>query len=312
MRMGGLPVRGGLQTVDWDKLRIFHAVADAGSFTHAGDKLKLSQSAVSRQISALEESLNVTLFHRHARGLILTEQGELLLSTARDVFNKLASIESKLTETKDTPQGPLTVTTTVAFGSTWLVPRLGLFMDRYPDIKVSLIVEDRELDLGMREADVAIRLNAPRQPDLIARNLFLMDFHVYAGVDYLKQNGVPKNISDLVNHRLVGFASDVPAPIPNINWLFSQLGDMERRLTRRFDVNSIYGMAMAVRSGLGIAALPAYMTTGDDSIARVLPELEGPTIQAYFCYPEELRNSKRIAVFRDFMIEQLQGSGFKT
>ena len=75
--------------MDWDKLRVFQAAAEAGSFTHAGERLHLSQSAVSRQISSLEESLNVALFHRHARGLILTEQGEVLLSTTKDVFTKL-------------------------------------------------------------------------------------------------------------------------------------------------------------------------------------------------------------------------------
>ena len=296
--------------MDWDKLRIFHAVADAGSFTHAGDRLKLSQSAVSRQISALEESLNVTLFHRHARGLILTEQGELLLETARDVFHKLSLAESRLSETKDTPQGPLTVTTTVAYGCNWLVPRLNKFMEMFPDIQISVIVEDRELDLGMREADIAIRLNPPRQPDLIARNLFSMDFHVYASVDYLKQHGVPKDMGDLVNHRLINFATETPAPIPHINWLFEELGDMERRLSKRFSVNSVYGMYMAVKGGLGIAALPDYMAAGDDDLARVLPSLAGPPVQAYFCYPEELRNSKRIAVFLDFLIEELQSTPF--
>ena len=81
---------------DWDRLRIFHDVAEAGSFTHAGATLNLSQSAVSRQISALEESLNVKLFHRHARGLILTEQGELLYATVKNVFNELAIAEAEL------------------------------------------------------------------------------------------------------------------------------------------------------------------------------------------------------------------------
>src|SRR5579862_8528116 len=144
--------------MDWDKLRVFHAVAEAGSFTHAGDSLNLSQSAVSRQISGLEESLQVPLFHRHARGLILTEQGELLYRTARDVFAKLSMTEAMLSESKDRPkatvvvtlsgpfgrsfdsdsiasvidslantsraEGPLKVTTTVAFGSFWLTPRI--------------------------------------------------------------------------------------------------------------------------------------------------------------------------------------------
>ena len=106
--------------MDWDKLRVFHAVAEAGSFTHAGESLNLSQSAVSRQISALEESLNVPLFHRHARGLILTEQGDLLYHTARDVFAKLSMTEAMLTESKDRPKGPLKVTTSTLFPYTTL------------------------------------------------------------------------------------------------------------------------------------------------------------------------------------------------
>ncbi|MFN3077851.1 MAG: LysR family transcriptional regulator, partial [Alphaproteobacteria bacterium] len=124
--------------MDWDKLRIFHAVAVAGSFTHAGEALALSQSAVSRQIGALEESLGVALFHRHARGLILTEQGELLYRTAHDVFAKLALAESRIAESKDRPEGPLAITATVAFGSLWLTPRIREFIELYPDISVSL------------------------------------------------------------------------------------------------------------------------------------------------------------------------------
>lgn len=294
--------------MDWDKLRVFHAVAEAGSFTHAGENLNLSQSAVSRQISALEESLSVSLFHRHARGLILTEQGELLFNTARDIFAKLAMTEAKLSESKERPGGPLIITTTVAFGSTWLVPRMGEFMERYPEIQVTILTDDRELDLGMREADVAIRLNPPRQPDLIARNLFEIDFHLYAGQSYLQKHGIPVTIDDLVNHCLVSFPAQASAPVPNINWMFQEIGDLPRRLTRQFQVNSIYAMMRAVEFGVGIAALPDYMVLNNPEIIRVLPELRGPRVQAYFCYPEELRNSKRIAVLRDFLIEKLQES----
>jgi DNA-binding transcriptional LysR family regulator len=175
--------------MDWDKLRVFHAVAEAGSFTHAGDLLNLSQSAVSRQISALEESLRVPLFHRHARGLILTEQGELLYRTAHEVFGKLAMIEAQLTESKDRPKGALRVTTTVAFGSTWLAPRMGDFIEVYPEIEVHLLLEDRELDLSMREADVAIRLSPPRQADLIQRHLLTVHMQVYAAPSYIQRYG---------------------------------------------------------------------------------------------------------------------------
>jgi DNA-binding transcriptional LysR family regulator len=205
--------------MDWDKLRVFHAVAEAGSFTHAGDTLNLSQSAVSRQISHLEESLRVPLFHRHARGLILTEQGEILYQTARDVFAKLATTEAILSEGKDRPKGPLRLTTTVALGSNWLTPRIGAFLELYPEISLTLILNDSELDLSMRQADVALRLTPPRQPDLIQRHLKTIKFHLYAAPSYLKRAGVPRSPADLVDHRLVIYGETAHPPFPNVNWL---------------------------------------------------------------------------------------------
>src|SRR5262249_32280801 len=97
-------------TMDWDKLKVFHAAAEAGGLAHAGEQLGLSQSAVSRQVSALEKELAVALFHRHARGLILTEQGELLYRTAHDVFMKLEAARTKLTDSRERPNGDLKVT----------------------------------------------------------------------------------------------------------------------------------------------------------------------------------------------------------
>ena len=148
-------------SMDWDKLKVFHAAAEAGSFTHAGERLGLSQSAVSRQVSALEGELSVSLFHRHARGLILTEQGELLFRTAHEVFMKLEAARTKLTDSRERPNGELKVSTTPGIGVHWLTPRLGEFLDLYPDIHITLLTTDEELDLAMREADVAIRLRQP-------------------------------------------------------------------------------------------------------------------------------------------------------
>jgi DNA-binding transcriptional LysR family regulator len=125
--------------MDWDKLKVFHVVADAGSFTHAGETLGLSQSAVSRQISALEQELKVPLFHRHARGLILTEQGELLFRTAHDVFMKLETVRTMLADSKEKPNGELRITTAVGLGSYWLSSRIGEFLDLYPGIRIQLL-----------------------------------------------------------------------------------------------------------------------------------------------------------------------------
>lgn len=296
--------------MDWDKLRIFHAVAEAGSFTHAGEALNLSQSAVSRQIGALEESLNVTLFHRHARGLILTEQGELLYRTAHEVFSKLAMAEAQLTESKDRPKGQLKVTATVALGSTWLTPRMGEFLELYPDISVDLLLDDRELDLSMREADVAIRMAPPRQPELVQRHLLTVHMHVYASPTYIKRHGMPKSAEDLDNHKIIVYGDDPRPPVPGINWLLNVGAKKGQPRRSVLTVNNNYAILRAAQSGLGLAGLPEFMVQEASNLVQVLPELEGPRIDAYFVYPEELRSSKRIQVFRDFLLRKVADSAF--
>ena len=294
--------------MDWDKLRIFHAVAEAGSFTHAGESLNLSQSAVSRQISALEESLNVSLFHRHARGLILTEQGELLYRTAHEVFAKLAMAEAQLSESKDRPKGQLKVTTTVALGSTWLTPRMGEFLDVYPDVTVDLLLDDRELDLSMREADVAIRMAPPRQPELIQRHLMTVHLNIYAAPAYIKRYGLPKTAEELDNHKVIVYGEATRPPVPDTNILMRLGAKGEERRRPSLTVNNVYAIQRAAEAGLGLAALPEFMVQGSSNLVRVLPEVEGPRIDAYFVYPEELRNSKRIQVFRDFLLRKVAES----
>jgi DNA-binding transcriptional LysR family regulator len=289
--------------MDWDKLRVFHAVAEAGSFTHAGEALNLSQSAVSRQISALEENLQVPLFHRHARGLILTEQGEALNRTVREVFAKLAMTEALLTESKEKPAGRLKITTTVGFGSSWLAPRLAQFLDAYPDVSVTLLLDDADLDLAMREADVAIRMHPPRQPDLVQRHLTDLRWVVCASPAYLAAHGTPERAEELRDHRLVLFGEYRP-PVPDVNWLADIGGEPGRRA--RLEVNSLNAMARAIHAGAGIGALPDWMGAEMDGLARLLPDLKSPKVEVYFVYPEELRNSKRVSVFRDFLVARLQ------
>ncbi len=289
--------------MDWDKLRVFHAVADAGSFTHAGDTLSLSQSAVSRQVHALEESLGVMLFHRHARGLILTEQGELLYRSVHDVFHQLAMTEAVLTDSKERPEGPLRITTTVAFGSTWLTRVIKRFIDDYPGIEVSLILADTDLDITMREADCAIRFAMPTRGDLIQRHLRTVRSRLYASPDYLRVHGMPKSLEDLDGHLIV-FGDDGPVPTPSINWPLA-LQVQDHGLRPVLKVNNIYGIYRAVGSGLGIASLPSYMARLSPELVHVLPDLVGPEIDMYFVYPEELRDSMRISMFRDFLVRSL-------
>jgi DNA-binding transcriptional LysR family regulator len=291
--------------MDWDKLRVFHAVAEAGSFTHAGEILNLSQSSVSRQVSSLEQSLNVPLFHRHARGLKLTESGETLYSTAKDVFAKVAIAESLVSEARDKPQGPLRITTTVAFGSIWLTERLKEFIERYPDIQVTLIVSEDELDLSMGEADVAIRMTPPTQGDLVRRPLLTMHHRVFASPAYLKDRGTPRSIEDLDNHQFIAYDDSFHQPFTEINWLLGAgkpKGEIREPVLR---VNNIYAMFRAAASGLGIASLPDYMGQLAHDLVPIMPELEGPKFDVFLVYPEELRHSQRIVAFRDFLLRSI-------
>src|SRR5215469_8098287 len=171
--------------MDWDKLRIFHAVASAGSFTHAGQMLTLSQSAVSRQVSALEEEIATPLFQRHARGLTLTDEGELLYSAVSDVLARLGQAEEALKNVQAAPRGSLKVTTSHGLGMFWLMPKLQTFLHDFPELQLHLVFEDRELDLAQREADIALRMRAPVQADLIQRKLFTVHYHIYAAPAYL-------------------------------------------------------------------------------------------------------------------------------
>ena len=288
--------------MDWDKLRIFHAVADAGSLTHAGDALNLSQSAVSRQIRALEESLDTTLFHRHARGLILTEQGELLFDATNSMRRRIDAAAARIRDSEEEVFGELRVTTTTAFGSLWLAPRLSRLYARHPDLKIDLMLEERVLDLPMREADVAIRMKEPSQADLIRRRLMSVNMRLYATERYLETRGNPGTCEDLSGHRLIcqnTRSAQVSAGARLVQELMTF--DIPSTLT----VNNYFGVLQAVLADLGIGVLPDYLTKDFPDLVRVLPDVESTDVPVFLAYPEELRHSKRIAAFRDFVLEEI-------
>ena len=291
--------------MDWDKLKVFHAAAEAGSFTHAGEHLGLSQSAVSRQVSTLEQELGVSLFHRHARGLILTEQGDVLYRTAHDVFMKLEAARAKLTDSRERPNGDLKVTTTAGIGLNWLTPRLGEFIDLYPDIHLTLIVTDEELDLSMREADVAIRLRQPQQPDLIQRKLFAVHFHAYGSPEYLKRKGTPRSVADLDNHSILLLGGSVPQHLQNRRWLIDVGREGKAPRTPILTINNVLGVLRACQQGIGIAMLPDYLVE-DSGLVQLFDDTDGIVLDAFFLYPEELKSVARVQVFRDFLVAKAQ------
>ena len=291
--------------MDWDKLKIFHAVAEAGNFTKATYILNLSQSAISRQIQSLEQELKTQLFERHARGLSLTENGEYLFKTAHEVISKLKDVESTLMEKKDKPSGKLTVTTFVSFGTTWLTPRIQEFMKLNPEIEVELIFDDKELDLSTRQADIGIWSRRPKQLNYIQKKLTNIHYHIYGSVKYIEKNGYPKNLSELNKHKFISYGRGAPSPVFNPDWAL-KLGLKDGKKRKPImKVNSVYGLFLAVQSGVGLAALPDYITSNVPNMVRVLPEIEGPITQAHFVYPQSLKNVARVVAFRNFLYSKV-------
>ena len=291
--------------MDWDKLKIFHTVAESSSFTKASTILNLSQSAISRQIQGLESDLKVQLFERHARGLVLTENGEYLFKSAHEVISRLKDVESNLSGHKDKLNGKLVVTTVVSFGTTWLTPRIKEFMDLHPGIEIELIFDDRELDLSTREADVAIRMRRPKQLNLIQKKFVDFNYHIYGSNEYLEKNGYPKSLKDLDKHKFITYGKGAPSPVYNPDWVLkvgSKDGKKRRSLMK---VNSVYGLLLAVQSGVCLAALPDYIAHNISGITKVLPNEPGKPTETHFVYPSSLKNNARLMAFRNFLFSKV-------
>jgi DNA-binding transcriptional LysR family regulator len=291
--------------MDWDKLKIFHTVAEASSFTKAATVLNLSQSAISRQIQSLENELKIKLFERHARGLVLTDNGKYLFQTAHEVIAKLKDVEATFSDEKNKIKGKLTVTTVVSFGTTWLTPRIKEFMDLHPEIEVELIFDDRELDLSTREADVAIRMRRPKQLNLIQKKFVDFNYHIYGSNEYLEKNGYPKILKDLDKHKFITYGKGAPSPVYNPDWVL-KLGAKEGKKRKSvMRVNSVYGLLLAVQSGVGLAALPDYITHNIPNLTKVLPEDPGKPTETHFVYPASLKTNARLIAFRNFIFSKV-------
>jgi len=293
--------------MDWGKLRVFHAAAESGSFTRAAELLDMSQSAVSRQVSSIERDLAVPLFHRHARGLMLTEQGETLFETAAEVMAKLRTAETLLGDATTKPTGELRLTCPVGLGTVWITQRIREFMDLYPEIRVELILNDEQVDIAMRAADAAIWTNEPEQSDLIRRTLFKSPVRAYASAQYLRRYGTPHSLSDLDDHRIISHSGAPALHLSAVRWLETAgraSGDEPR--VPSFRANNVIAMKYAIRSGVGIGMIPDYLTEEETDLVPVLNEVQQPAMPIIFVYPEELKTAKKIQVFRDFLVSQVR------
>ena len=289
--------------MDWDKLKIFHNVALDLNISEAAHKMNISHSSISRQISSLERELKVSLFKRHARGLTLTEQGKILFKTAHDIFGKIALTEAQLTESKEKPTGSLTIAATVAFGTTWLAPRIVKFSNSYPDIDISIRIENKYTDLAQGEADVALRLREPTQVDLIRFPLYKFQFKIYSSPEYIEKFGIPNDVSELSKHKIIAFGHDIEPSIPDVNCILDLIP--KNKKVKTLFISNMYGVMRAIGGGAGIGALPEYMKSSKNNLVPILPDAKTPKAVIYFTYPPELKGSKKIEALRDFLVREV-------
>jgi len=288
--------------ISWHSLNAFHAAAGTGTLRLAGEKLGLSQSAVSRQISSLESMLSVLLFRRQAHGLTLTDPGKLLYRTVHEVLLRLEATRTKLNDNSECPSGELKVAMAPELGAHWLTPRLVDFCDLYPDVRITLITTYAELDIASREADVAICFGLPMQSNLVQRKLFSVRFHAYASPDYLKRFGRPYSRDDLEHHRLLFLDSNAPHFLRQRNYVAGDGSSEGKGLHfSHFVTNDVLGLLRACQSGLGIAILPDYMITKDSGIVQLFGE-DTFDLDAYLVYSPELASMPSVQVFCDFLL----------
>lgn len=287
--------------MDWDKLKAFYAVADAGSFTHAANTLRLTQPSISRKISTLEDELRTPLFHRHARGLVLTEQGEILYETVEGIFSQLSDIEKSIKDSKHNEEGELIITASEMMAQSWLFNILPEFIKQYPKIQVSIIETDNILNLDKREADVAIRLFSPRQQELIQRKLHTIDLHLAASKKYLTKHGEPKTLEDLKNHTIIAYPRGIPAPFPEPNWHLERAGINIDNHDLKILSSAFAGTLSFVKAGCGMGTLNTYEIEKDDNLIPILPDIFHHTVDAYFVYAKGQRKSRKIKLLQSFL-----------
>ena len=291
--------------LDWDKLRVFHAVTVAGSFTRTTDILHISQSAISRQVSILEEELGKPLFERLPRGLKLTPEGELLNQVVTSVFGKLAMVETALTEEKSIPKGDLTVMASTSIGSRLIAPRLKDFLATYPDMHINLRLASEDIDLPPHGIDIAVVSVATDNPNYVISAPIKLKLRLYASDHYLKKYGTPESFEDLDNHRLIVSSQGV-AGSASKHWLLN-VGTKKPREPYMV-VESSLGILEAIRSGLGIGCSYKYVVGDTEGVTEILPDQTNVYHERNVAYPKPLAQLKRINVFAEFLRDMLQSA----
>lgn len=293
--------------LDLADLRAFARIADLGSVSGAARLLGMPKSSVSRSLVRLEESVGAVLIERSTRNLRLTDAGLLLQRHARRILDDVGEAESAVSGLIGVPNGTLRVSVPFTFAAGPLAPMLPPFLARYPDVRVVLTVDNRSIDLLTEEIDVAIRIGPLASSDLIARRLATFALWLCASPGYLAERGTPGAVTDLIAHTVIAHADH------RSTWRFRTLGEAVQEI--EMEPGTVVPEPAVAKTmlmgGAGIGWLPDFHAAdaiADGTLVRVLPHLEGDTVDAHALYASHRSLSAKVRVFIDALVVHLAES----
>ncbi len=283
--------------MNWDDVRVFLAVARSGQILSASKRLGVNHATLSRRVTALEESLKTRLLIRRTNGCDLTAEGEIFLHAAERMETEMLAAQAQIGRIDTAVAGTVRVGAPDGFGVSFLAPRLGKLMARFPELRIQLVPVPRSFSLSQREADIAITLERPEQGRLISSKLTDYTLGLYASQDYLTSYGAPETVDDLKSHRRIGYVEDL---IFTASLNFT--GEVMRSWDASFEISSATGQTEAVRSSAGIGILHNYIARQYPELIRILPET---TIRRGYwtTYHESARDLVRVRTVVDFLQE---------
>lgn len=282
---------------DWSDLRVFLAVARAGSTTAAAELLGVSQTTAARRIAALEEDLGAQLFERHQSGYRLTELGESVRGNAERIEAEAQAIADAIAQQRRHLAGVVRVTTNESMANAFVTPWLAEFAELYPDIRIQMIVDDRRLDLARGEADVALRAGSrPTDGALVVRKLCVVPWNIYCSQAYAARRGRPASIEALNEHSIIG-GEGAFASLPAMRWL----RDKAPRATIAAHSNNMSNLIATVKAGLGVTGLPCVDAEAEPTLLRCFGDLPELDSELFLVTRAEMKDLPRVRAFTDFI-----------
>jgi DNA-binding transcriptional LysR family regulator len=285
----------------WDGISEFVYVAEYESFTKAAKKIGISTAQVSRQVSALEQRLNIKLLYRTTRKVSLTEEGRVFYQHCRGVLDGLDAAEQAVTHLQSKPQGMIKLTAPVTYGERQLIPLVNDFMVQYDDIEVTALLSNQQLDLVEDSYDLAIRIGKLRDSTMMAKKLSSRTNFVCASPSYIEKYGIPHSLTELGQHNCLLGTLDY--------WHFKESGKEKNiRVTGSVRYNSGYSLVDAAIKGLGIVQLPDYyvqkhLESGE--LVSLLDNFREPEEGIWAIYPHNRHLSPKIRLLLDYLAAHL-------